>query len=34
MTLQLILGVVFVVLVVLYIVRRRARLRKETGDRS
>jgi hypothetical protein len=33
-TLQLILGVVFVILVVLYILRRRARLRKETGDRN
>jgi len=33
-TLQLILGVVFVVLVVLYIVRRRARLKKEIGDRN
>jgi FtsH-binding integral membrane protein len=33
-TLQLILSVVFVILVVLYIVRRRARLKRETGDRS
>jgi hypothetical protein len=33
-TLEIILAVLFVVVVVLYIGRRRARLRKESGDRS